>query len=58
MNLVIDIGNTKVKAAVFELDTIKGAYVFDPEGKKYLDYGMGLRAVNIGYANPDIDAGS
>jgi type III pantothenate kinase len=29
MNLVIDIGNTKVKAAVFELDTIKGAYVFD-----------------------------
>ena len=34
----------------------KGAYVFDPEGKKYLDYGMGLRAVNIGYANPDIDA--
>ena len=29
MNLVIDIGNTKVKAAVFELDTIKVAYVFD-----------------------------
>jgi len=29
MNLVIDIGNTKVKAAVFELDTIKGAYFFD-----------------------------
>ena len=29
MNLVIDIGNTKVKAAVFESDTIKVAYVFD-----------------------------
>ncbi len=29
MNLVIDIGNTKVKAAVFESDTIKASYVFD-----------------------------
>jgi len=34
----------------------KGAYVFDPEGKRYLDYGMGLRAVNIGYAEDEIDA--
>ena len=29
----------------------KGAYVWDPEGNKYLDYGMALRAVNLGYAN-------
>mgnify|MGYP001379252620 FL=1 len=29
MNLVIDIGNTKVKAAVFELDTIEMSLVFD-----------------------------
>lgn len=27
----------------------KGAYVWDPEGNKYLDYGMALRAVTIGY---------
>lgn len=34
----------------------KGAYVFDPEGNRYLDYGMALRAVNIGYAEDEIDA--
>lgn len=34
----------------------KGAYIFDPEGKRYLDYGMALRAVNIGYAEDEIDA--
>ena len=28
----------------------KGAYIFDNHGKKYLDYGMALRAVNIGYS--------
>lgn len=33
----------------------KGAYIFDPEGKRYLDYGMALRAVNIGYAEDTID---
>lgn len=36
----------------------KGAYVFDPEGRRYLDYGMSLRAVNIGYAEPDINDGA
>lgn len=34
----------------------KGVYVFDPEDKKYLDYGMALRAVNIGYAEDEIDS--
>jgi len=34
----------------------KGSYVFDPEGNKYLDYGMALRAVNIGYAEDEINA--
>jgi glutamate-1-semialdehyde 2,1-aminomutase len=34
----------------------KGAYVFDPAGRKYLDYGMALRAVNVGYAEDEIDA--
>ena len=33
----------------------KGAYVIDPDGKRYLDYGMALRAVNIGYAEDEID---
>lgn len=37
------------------LDSGKGVYVFDPNGKKYLDYGMGLRAVNLGYAEKEID---
>jgi len=32
----------------------EGAYVYDPDHKKYLDYGMGLRSVNIGYGNKEI----
>ena len=38
------------------LDRGKGAYVYDPAGTRYLDYGMALRAVNIGYAEDEIDA--
>jgi glutamate-1-semialdehyde 2,1-aminomutase len=34
----------------------KGAYVFDPEGNRFLDYGMALRAVNVGYAEDEINA--
>lgn len=33
----------------------KGAYVIDDKGTRFLDYGMGLRAVNIGYAEDEID---
>lgn len=33
----------------------KGAYVFDPEGRSFLDYGMALRAVTVGYAEDRID---
>lgn len=33
----------------------KGCYVWGSDGKKYLDYGMGLRAVGIGYAQKEID---
>jgi glutamate-1-semialdehyde 2,1-aminomutase len=32
----------------------QGCYVFDPDGNKYLDYGMGLRAITVGYAYKDI----
>lgn len=34
----------------------KGAYVWDGDGKKYLDYGMALRAVTLGYANERVNA--
>lgn len=34
----------------------KGAYVWGPDGQKFLDYGMALRAVSIGYAEPEINA--
>lgn len=37
------------------LDHGKGAYVYTPEGQKFLDYGMALRAVTIGYAEDEID---
>jgi glutamate-1-semialdehyde 2,1-aminomutase len=33
----------------------KGVHIFDHRGEKYLDYGMGIRAVNIGYAEDKID---
>lgn len=33
----------------------KGAYVWDVNDNKYLDYGMALRAVTIGYANERIN---
>ena len=31
-----------------------GAYVWDTEGRRYLDYGMALRAVTLGYAYPTV----
>lgn len=33
----------------------KGAYVYDQDENEFLDYGMALRAVNIGYANEEIN---
>jgi glutamate-1-semialdehyde 2,1-aminomutase len=39
------------------LERGKGAYVFR-NGRKYLDYGMGLRSVNIGYSERDINQGA
>lgn len=32
----------------------EGAYVYDADENKFLDYGMALRAVNIGYANKEV----
>jgi len=34
----------------------KGAYLFDLKENKYLDYGMALRAINIGYDEEKISA--
>jgi glutamate-1-semialdehyde 2,1-aminomutase len=36
------------------LERGEGAYVYSPDGTKLLDYGMGLRSVNIGYGNKEI----
>ncbi len=36
------------------LSSGKGAYVYDANGDEYLDYGMGLRSVNIGYGNKEV----
>ena len=32
-----------------------GAYVWSPDGKQYLDYGMALRSVTLGYAHPAVN---
>jgi len=37
------------------LERGKGVHVWSPDGRKFLDYGMALRAVNIGYAEPAIN---
>lgn len=37
------------------LEKGKGAYIFDPDGKRFLDYGMGLRSVHLGYGEDKID---
>ncbi|MDC0519370.1 glutamate-1-semialdehyde 2,1-aminomutase [Candidatus Pelagibacter ubique] len=37
------------------LDRGKGVYIYDQKNNKYLDYGMGLRSVNIGYSETKIN---
>jgi glutamate-1-semialdehyde 2,1-aminomutase len=37
------------------LEKGKGAYVWSPDGTKFLDYGMALRAVTLGYANDSVN---
>jgi glutamate-1-semialdehyde 2,1-aminomutase len=37
------------------LEKGQGVYVWEPNGRKFLDYGMALRAVSIGYAEPEIN---
>ena len=33
----------------------KGSYIYDENNNKFLDYGMGLRAVNLGYSNRKVN---
>lgn len=33
----------------------EGAYVWDADGNKFLDYGMGLRSITVGYAQQEIN---
>lgn len=33
----------------------KGAYTWDVDGNKYLDYIMGCHPINLGYADPDVN---
>lgn len=40
------------------LEKGKGAYVWDPEGNKFLDYGMGLRSITVGYDYDEISEAS
>ncbi len=34
----------------------EGAYCWDADGAKFLDYGMGLRSIGIGHANKEVNA--
>jgi glutamate-1-semialdehyde 2,1-aminomutase len=36
------------------LERGEGAYVYAPDGRRFLDYGMGLRSVNLGYGNKEV----
>jgi glutamate-1-semialdehyde 2,1-aminomutase len=36
------------------LERGEGAYVYTPKGEKFLDYGMALRAVTLGYGEPSV----
>ena len=36
------------------LERGEGAYVWDPEGRRFLDYGMALRAITLGYGFPSV----
>jgi glutamate-1-semialdehyde 2,1-aminomutase len=37
------------------LERGEGCYVYDTDGMKYLDYGMALRAVTLGYSNIEVN---
>lgn len=36
------------------LERSEGAYAYAPDGRKFIDYSMGLRSVNVGYGNKEI----
>jgi glutamate-1-semialdehyde 2,1-aminomutase len=36
------------------IDRAEGCYAFDPDGRRFLDWGMGLRTVILGHAHPRV----
>lgn len=38
------------------LERGKGCRVWSPDGRQFIDYGMGLRSVNLGYGNEEVAA--
>jgi 4-aminobutyrate aminotransferase len=44
----------KLRFYPFVIERAKGAYMHDPEGRKYLDFGAGWGVANLGYGHPRI----
>lgn len=44
----------KLRFYPFVVESGKGAYLYDPEGKEYLDFGAGWGVANLGYGHPRI----
>jgi len=44
----------KLRFYPFVVESAKGAYMYDPEGKEYLDFGAGWGVANLGYGHPRI----
>lgn len=44
----------KLRFYPFVAESGKGAYMYDPEGKEYLDFGAGWGVANLGYGHPRI----
>ena len=38
----------------FEVSRAKGSYIFDADGKKYLDFVAGISACSLGHRHPKV----
>lgn len=38
----------------FAIDHTKGCYVWDADGKRYIDFAAGVAVMNVGHSNPDV----
>src|SRR3989338_8840036 len=48
------IGQSLTREYSFVWERAKGCYVWDADGKKYLDFSAGVAVANIGHANDDV----